>query len=435
MPAVTVLSTPTLPTAFQAAEVDYGAIAADAHRLRRAPWSASSSRRSRRAARGTRPGRPRARDARRRVRRPRDRVDQGDDTAAARSRRPVIIDGPALFLQGAILLDGDPRRPHHGREVRRPGRRRVHPDGCGRPRARRTRRRRRAPGCATSEVFPLTLFAVVGMMLFPAAGDLLDDVRRARGALAAALHPLRAGPPSPAAVAGGLAEVLPARRLQLGVLPLRRRPALRLRRLALLRRHRQGDHRGHPATWRACCCPGCCSSSSACCSRSAPCRSTRGRPTSTRAPRRRSPASWPPAPRSPRSARSCASPTSASRPAAGTGARRRHRRRGPDHGRRLGPVGHPDRRQAAARLLLDRARRASSSSACWPSTARASAGVMFYLVAYGFTTIAAFAIVSMVRQGGVRGLAPVAVGRARHATTRSSPASSPSSCSPSPASR
>ena len=51
-------------------------------------------------------------------------------------------------------------------------------------------------------------------------------------------------------------------------------------------------------------------SSSACCSRSAPCRSTRGRRTSTRAPRPRSPGSWRPAPRSPRSARCCGCSTS-----------------------------------------------------------------------------------------------------------------------------
>ena len=63
-------------------------------------------------------------------------------------------------------------------------------------------------------------------------------------------------------------------------------------------------------------------------------------------------------------------------------------RRDPDHGRRLGAVGHPDRRQAPAGLLLDRARRASSSSACWPSTRPASRACCSTSSAYGFTTIA-----------------------------------------------
>ena len=99
-------------------------------------------------------------------------------------------------------------------------------------------------GLATSEVFPLTLFAVVGMMLFPAAGDLLT-MFVALEVLSLPLYLLeRAGSSTPPAVAGGLAEVLPARRVQLGVLPLRCRPALRLRRLPLPRRHRQGGHGG-----------------------------------------------------------------------------------------------------------------------------------------------------------------------------------------------
>ena len=85
-------------------------------------------------------------------------------------------------------------------------------------------------------------------------------------------------------VAGGGHEVLRARRLLLGLLPLRHRPGLR--------RHR------HAPTWSAsarfladepcspttaCCSPAspCCSSASA--SRSPPCRSTPGRPTCTRA--------------------------------------------------------------------------------------------------------------------------------------------------------
>ena len=60
--------------------------------------------------------------------------------------------------------------------------------------------------------------------------------------------------------------------------------------------------------------------------------------------------------------------------------------------------------------------------------------VLFYLVAYGFTMIAAFAVVSLVRDGG---------SEATHLSqwaglgkrSPSSPASSPSCCWPSPASR
>ena len=139
-------------------------------------------------------------------------------------------------------------------------------------------------------------------------------VRRARGALAAALRPHRPRPSPPPALAGGSLKYFllgafarrssssaprcstgtPARSTSSEIAtaittangdlertaPPRRRPGPR--RPAL-----QG-RRGR--------------------------RSTRGRRTSTRARRRRSPASWPRAPRPRRSARSCAWPTSASRP-------------------------------------------------------------------------------------------------------------------------
>ncbi len=70
-------------------------------------------------------------------------------------------------------------------------------------------------------------------------------VRRARGALAAALPALRAGPSAPAAEPGGRAEVLPARGLLLRLLPLRRRADLRLRRLDAVRRHQRGGPQRH----------------------------------------------------------------------------------------------------------------------------------------------------------------------------------------------
>ena len=119
-----------------------------------------------------------------------------------------------------------------------------------------------------------------------------DHVRRARGPVAAAVPPVRAGPPAPAALAGGRGQVLPARRVLLGVLPVRHRAAVRLRRLGAALRHRRGRGQQHGQRDR-CCSPASRCWSSACCSRSAPCRSRRGRRTSTRARRRRSPRSWP----------------------------------------------------------------------------------------------------------------------------------------------
>ena len=83
-------------------------------------------------------------------------------------------------------------------------------------------------GLDHTEVFPLLMFAVGGMMLFPAANDLLTLFVGARGALAAALPALRPGAPPPAAEPGGGAEVLPARRLLLRLLHLRHRARLRL---------------------------------------------------------------------------------------------------------------------------------------------------------------------------------------------------------------
>ena len=88
----------------------------------------------------------------------------------------------------------------------------------------------RTPAGAT-EVYPLTIFALGGMMLFVAANDLLTmfvalEVFSLPLYLLCALA-RRRRLLSP----GGGAQVLPARRVRLGVLPLRRGPALRLRRL------------------------------------------------------------------------------------------------------------------------------------------------------------------------------------------------------------
>ena len=58
---------------------------------------------------------------------------------------------------------------------------------------------------------------------------------------------------------------------------------------------------------------------------------------------------------------------------------------------------HPDRRQADARLLLDRARRLPAHRLPGDRPGRGRRARLFYLVAYGFTTVGAFAIVTLVR--------------------------------------
>ena len=136
-----------------------------------------------------------------------------------------------------------------------------------------------------TEVYPLATFAIGGMMLFVAVERPADHVRGPRGAQPAAVPDLRAGPPPPAALPGGGGQVLPARRLRLGVLPVRPGPGLRRHRQRPAQRHpRRRGRRGqrHPARAG----PGP-ARSSACCSRPASRRSTPGRRTSTRAPRRR----------------------------------------------------------------------------------------------------------------------------------------------------
>jgi NADH-quinone oxidoreductase subunit N len=99
-------------------------------------------------------------------------VSVGDDHRGATLARAVVIDGPALFLQGAILtmsvlgvLTMAERFGGRGADA-------FTPMGASIPGSPHEAAALRA-GLVTSEVFPLTLFAVLGMMLFPAAGDLL----------------------------------------------------------------------------------------------------------------------------------------------------------------------------------------------------------------------------------------------------------------------
>ena len=76
-------------------------------------------------------------------------------------------------------------------------------------------------------------------------------VRGAGDLVAAALPALRAGPAAPAAVAGVGAEVLPAGRAVVGVLPVRGGVAVRLRRLVHPGRHRRRAPRQQPAAGAA----------------------------------------------------------------------------------------------------------------------------------------------------------------------------------------
>ena len=152
-----------------------------------------------------------------------------------------------------------------------------------------------------TEVFPLALFALVRDDAVPGVERPDHHVRGPGDPVAAALPALRAGPAASAAVPGGGAEVLPARRAVLGVLPLRSGAAVRLHRLVHL--SEIDDALRNSPQSRACCWPGWGCSASGCCSSSARCRSTPGPRTCTPARPPRSPPSWPPAPRSPRSAR------------------------------------------------------------------------------------------------------------------------------------
>ena len=136
------------------------------------------------------------------------------------------------------------------------------------------------------------------MLLFPAANDLLTLFVALEVLLPPAVPDVRAGPPPPAALAGGGAQVLPAGCVLVGVLPLRRGARLRLLGLACgsagsrrpsrtaasagsraARGHRPAG--GRPALQGR--------------RRAVPLLDPRRLPGR---PDRRSPASWPPAPRS-----------------------------------------------------------------------------------------------------------------------------------------
>ena len=150
--------------------IDYGALVADADPLRRGLRRRPASRRS------LPRGRRNAVQLTLALARPGRRAGRGDprarDTRIVTIGGAVAVDGPTLFLQGAILVLGvvallliGERTLEHGgafvaagRDHGRLGRR-----TCSRP----------AASPARTEVYPLTIFALGGMLLFVAANDLL----------------------------------------------------------------------------------------------------------------------------------------------------------------------------------------------------------------------------------------------------------------------
>ncbi len=93
----------------------------------------------------------------------------GDDAIAREGA--VAVDGPALFLQGTILLLAIPGAADVAERSLDPGGP-FAPAGSSMPGSEHERHAHRA-GVTQTEVFPLLMFAVGGMLLFPAANDLL----------------------------------------------------------------------------------------------------------------------------------------------------------------------------------------------------------------------------------------------------------------------
>ena len=177
MPALTVLTASTLPTAltvpsaFKAADVDYGAIApmliVIAGALIGVLVEAFAPRRVRHAVQVSLALVTLVAAFVVLVTVSAQQTHRGGTLAQA-----VIIDGPALFLQGAILAMAALSVLTMAEKFGGSGADAFTPMGAAVPGSPHEAAALRA-GMATSEVFPLTLFSVVGMLLFPAAGDLL----------------------------------------------------------------------------------------------------------------------------------------------------------------------------------------------------------------------------------------------------------------------
>lgn len=84
----------------------------------------------------------------------------------------VVVDGPALFMQGAILVLTVLSVLTMAERLGGAGPDAFTPMGSSTPGSPQEALALRT-GVITTEVFPLTLFSVTGMLLFPAAGDLL----------------------------------------------------------------------------------------------------------------------------------------------------------------------------------------------------------------------------------------------------------------------
>lgn len=84
----------------------------------------------------------------------------------------IVIDGPALFLQGSVLVLALISVLLMAERFSGSGADAFTPMGAAVPGSPLEGAASRA-GWGTTEVFPLTLFSVAGMMVFPAAGDLL----------------------------------------------------------------------------------------------------------------------------------------------------------------------------------------------------------------------------------------------------------------------
>ncbi len=161
--------------------------------------------------------------------------DSPGNTAAVGS---LVVDRPALFLQGLLLLIGilgvlliAERRIGAGDES---GVGCLHSAGL-RGAGQRRGEGRRESRCGTDRDLPVDDVRARRDAVVPGGRRSADHVRRSRGALAAAVSDVRAGPAAAPGVAGGGAQVLPARRVLLGVLPVRNRPAVRV-----FRRFRSG---------------------------------------------------------------------------------------------------------------------------------------------------------------------------------------------------
>ncbi|MDV3220704.1 NADH-quinone oxidoreductase subunit NuoN [Intrasporangium sp.] len=84
----------------------------------------------------------------------------------------LVIDGPALFMQGTLLLFGVLGILTMAERLGGVGPDAFTPSGASTPGSSVEAAATRA-GALTSEVFPLTMFAVAGMMLFPTVNDLI----------------------------------------------------------------------------------------------------------------------------------------------------------------------------------------------------------------------------------------------------------------------